>query len=128
MLYALGFLGAGVLVIGVRSIWRTPGLLETWLFLTVVVLLAGLFSLGMTGSTVAQVMTPLLNLAGLPSTALKDSWLGAMALSVLCPIGFVPAHGLARTGRSIYGLLFIVSLFIYCLIASVGVYFIVERI
>ena len=127
MLLAIGFLGAGLVVVGLLSLWRRPKRLESWLFITLVLLLVGVVSLGVTGSVFAFLFTPILNLAGFPSTALRDSWLGAMALSFLCPPGLVVAHLLAHS-RKTYWLIFLLGLFVYCLLASVLVYFIVERV
>ncbi len=119
------FLGAGLLVIALLSLKRRPKPLEAWVFVTLVLLFVGGISLGVTGSVVAFVFTPLLNLVGFPSSDLQTSWLGAMALSFLCPPGLVLAHGLARLKRDRYGLVFLVSLWVYLLLASVLVYFIV---
>jgi hypothetical protein len=127
VLWASLFLGAGLLAVLLLSFRRRrPRALESWLFITLVLLLIGGVSLGVTGSAVAFVFTPLLNLLGFPSTDLRTSWLGAMALSFVCPPGLVLAHGLARLRRSRYWLIFLLSFFVYCLLASVLVYFIVE--
>jgi hypothetical protein len=124
---AIGFLSVGLVVILVLSLRRQkPRALESWLFITLVLLLIGGVSLGVTGSAIAFVFTPFLNLLGFPSTDLRTSWLGAMALSFLCPPGLVVSHALARLRRSQYWLVFILSFFVYCLLASVVVYFIVE--
>lgn len=126
MTIAAIFLGAGLLIVGLLSLKRRPKLLESWLFITLVLLLTGMVSLGVTGSAVAFVFTPLLNLVGFPSSALRTSWLGAMALSFLCPPGLVFAHVFARLRRSRYWLIFAVSLLVYFFLASVLVYYIVE--
>jgi uncharacterized membrane protein len=129
VLWASLFLGAGLLVVLLlRLKGRKPRTLESWLFISLVLLLVGGVSLGVTGSAVAFVFTPLLNLLGFPSTALRTSWLGAMALSFLCPPGLTVSHALAGLRRTQYGLIFALSFFVYCLLASVVVYFIVERI
>jgi hypothetical protein len=127
VLWASLFLGAGLLAVLLLSFRRRrPRTLESWLFISLVLLLIGGVSLGVTGSAVAFVFTPLLNLLGFPSTDLRTSWLGAMALSFVCPPGLVLAHGLARLRRRRYWLIFLLSFFVYCLLASVLVYFIVE--
>jgi hypothetical protein len=130
MLWASIYLTAGLLVILLLSFRRKkPKALEGWLFAAFVILLLGMVSLGLTGSAVAFVFTPILNLLGFPSTALRSSWLGAMALSLLCPPGLVVAHLLARARqRSAYLLIFLVSLFVYFLLASAVVYVIIERV
>jgi hypothetical protein len=125
--WAIGFLAAGLVVVALLSLRRRPKPLESWLFISLVLLLVGMVSLGVTGRALAFLFTPILNLIGFPSVALRDSWLGAMALSFLGPPGFVVAHLLART-RKTYWLIFLLSLFVYCLLASVLVYFIVERV
>jgi hypothetical protein len=125
--WAIGFLAAGLVVVGLLGLRRRPKPLESWLFITFVFLLVGMVSLGVTGSAVAFLFTPVLNLIGFPSVALRDSWLGAMALSLLCPPGLVVAHLLAR-GRKTYWLIFLPSFFVYCLLMSLVVYFIVERV
>jgi hypothetical protein len=125
--WAIGFLAAGLVVVALISLWRRPKPLESWLFITLVLLLVGMVGLGVTGSALAFVFTPILNLIGFPSVALRDSWLGAMALSFLCPPGLVMAHLLARS-RKIYWLVFVLSFFVYCLLMSIVVYFIVERV
>lgn len=122
------FLGAGLLVVGLLSIKRRPTLGGFWFFLALVLLLLGGVSLGMTGSAVAFLFTPILNVIGFSSSDLKTSWLGAMALSFLCPPGLVLAHGVARFNRNNYWLLFIVSSLVYGLLASILVYFIVARV
>jgi hypothetical protein len=122
------FLGSGLLVIGLLALKRRPRPLESWFFITLVLLLIGMVSLGVTGSAVAFVFTPLLNLVGFPSSALRSSWLGAMALSLLCPPGLVFAHVLARLRRSSYWLIFAIGLFVYLWLASVLVYYIVETV
>lgn len=127
MVWAIGFLAAGLVIVGLLSLRRRPKPLESWLFITLVLLLVGMVSLGVTGSALTFLFTPLLNLIGFPSVALRDSWLGAMALSFLCPPGLSAAHLLARK-RKAYWLIFLLGLFVYCLLASVVVYFIVERI
>jgi hypothetical protein len=127
VIWAIGFLAAGLVVVGLLSLWRRPKRLESWLFVTLVLLLIGVVSLGVTGSALAFVFTPILNLIGFPSVALRDSWLGAMALSFLCPPGLLVAHLFARQRRT-YWLIFLVSFFLYCLLMSVIVYFIVERV
>jgi hypothetical protein len=127
VIWAIGFLAAGLVVVGLLSLWRRPKRLESWLFVTLVLLLIGVVSLGVTGSALAFVFTPILNLIGFPSVALRDSWLGAMALSFLCPPGLLMAHLFARQRRT-YWLIFLVSFFLYCLLMSVIVYFIVERV
>jgi hypothetical protein len=120
------FLGAGLLVVALLSIKRRPTLSGFWFFLALVLLLIGGVSLGVTGSAVAFVFTPLLNLIGFPLSDLKTSWLGAMALSFLCPPGLLFAHGLATLKRSSYWLIFAAALFVYSFLASVLVYYIVE--
>jgi hypothetical protein len=127
VIWAIGFLAAGLVVVGLLSLRRRPKRLESWLFVTLVLLLIGVVSLGVTGSALAFVFTPILNLIGFPSVALRDSWLGAMALSFLCPPGLLMAHLFARQRRT-YWLIFLVSFFLYCLLMSVIVYFIVERV
>jgi hypothetical protein len=122
------FLGAGLLVVALLSVKRRPTLGGFWFFLTLVLLLVGGVSLGVTGSAVAFVFTPLLNLVGFSSNDLKTSWLGAMALSFLCPLGLLPAHGLARFNYKAYWLIFIAGLLGYLLLSSILVYFIVERV
>jgi hypothetical protein len=129
VLWASLFLGAGLLIVLLLSFnHQKPKALESWLFITLVLLLIGGVSLGVTGGAVAFVFTPLLNLVGFPSTALRTSWLGAMALSFLCPLGLVVSHALARLRRNRYWLTFMLSFFFYCLLASITVYFIVERV
>jgi hypothetical protein len=122
------FLGAGLLVIALLSFKRRPRLLGFWLFITLVLLFIGVVSLGVTGSTVAFVFTPLLNLVGFASSDLRTSWLGAMALSFLSPPGLVVAHALATLRRSSYWLIFLLTLFIYLALASILVYNIVESV
>jgi hypothetical protein len=125
---AATFLGAGLLVIALLSFKRRPRLLESWLFITLVLLLVGMVSLGVTGSAVAFVFTPLLNLIGFPSSDLRSSWLGAMALSFLCPPGLVFAHGVATLKRSSYWLLFGIGFLLYLFLAGILVYYIVESV
>jgi hypothetical protein len=115
-------------VIALLSLKRRPRPLESWLFITLVLLFVGMVSLGVTGSAVAFVFTPLLNLIGFPSSDLRTSWLGAMALSFACPPGLVFAHGVATLKRSSYGLLFMISLVFYLFLASILVYYIVESV
>jgi hypothetical protein len=123
----MSFLAAGLIAVGLLSLRRRPKPLESWLFLTLVLLFIGMVSLGVTGRVIAFLFTPILNLIGFPSAALRDSWLGAMALSFLCPPGLVVAHLVSRR-RKTYWLIFLASFFVYCLLASVVVYFIVERV
>lgn len=120
------FLGAGLLVVGLLSLKRKPRPLESWFFITLVLLLIGGVSLGVTGGAVAFIFTPLLNLVGFGSSDLKTSWLGAMALSFLCPPGLLFAHGFARLKRGSYWFIFAAALFVYIFLASVLVYYIVE--
>jgi hypothetical protein len=120
------FLGAGLLVVALLSFKRRPNLSGFWLFLTLVLLLVGGVSLGVTGSAVAFVVTPVLNVLGFSSSDLKTSWLGAMALSFLCPPGLVVAHAFARLNRSRYWLIFPIVFLVYVLLASVLVYAVVE--
>jgi hypothetical protein len=120
------FLGAGLLVVSLLSLKRRPKPLESWFFITLVLLLIGGVSLGVTGSAVAFVFTPLLNLVGFGSSDLKTSWLGAVALSFLCPPGLVLAHGFATLKRSSYWLIFAAALFVYVFLASVLVSYLVK--
>ncbi len=120
------FLGAGLIAVALLSIKRRPKLGGFWLFITLVLLFVGVVSLGLTGSAVAFVFTPILNVMGFSSADLKTSWLGAMALSLLCPPGLVLVHGLARYNRTYYWLIFVISLLVYLLLASISVYYIVE--